>query len=478
MCGRSAAAAEERADRVVPERSSIAVRRSSLSQLPESPTPGTRTPPPTRPRRRWGRSGACPAACTRPGEPASARSTPRTPRGTGRASTWRRRPIPRRASRRPVEADRPREAVVVERPVGEDLRQPAVRGTEQQVDLEQAFAGRDEPLREPQVVERRGADVRHAPAVAEDLDRRGEARRRELTLLGQERRGGDLAELFDEVAHACEAYRSPVRRAPRACCPASSRTARRTRRRAPAARRACPARRSGPRRTPARGPRLRRRQPVRDRDHGPSGRQPPQRLGDAPLGRRVHRARRLVQDQQARLVDLRAGERDQLTLADRQASPRSPTARVQPVAAASRPSRPGRARERGLDVAVASPSPPVPHVLTDRRVEQEPVLRDHADRAPARRRRHVAEIHPVHLDVPRRRDPRDGTAASRTWSSASRSRRRRPRARRATSTAIPRSTGSALTVGELRALGPTASAPVGQPGPGRARRSRSACPAR
>jgi hypothetical protein len=52
-----------------------------------------------------------------------------------------------------VEADRAGEAIVVERPVGEHLRQPAARGAEQQVDLEQTFAGRDEPLREPQVAE-------------------------------------------------------------------------------------------------------------------------------------------------------------------------------------------------------------------------------------------------------------------------------------------------------------------------------------
>ena len=63
--------------------------------------------------------------------------------------------VPSRRERltRAVEADRAGEAIVVERPVGEHLRQPAARGAEQQVDLEQTFAGRDEPLREPQVAE-------------------------------------------------------------------------------------------------------------------------------------------------------------------------------------------------------------------------------------------------------------------------------------------------------------------------------------
>ena len=53
-----------------------------------------------------------------------------------------------------VEADRSGEAVVLERPVGEDLGQAPARGAQQQVELEQALAGRDEALREPEIVER------------------------------------------------------------------------------------------------------------------------------------------------------------------------------------------------------------------------------------------------------------------------------------------------------------------------------------
>ena len=157
------------------------------------------------------------------------------------------------------EADRPGEPVVGQRAVGEDLGETSARRAEQQVHLEQALTGGDEPLREPEIVERRGADVRHAPAVPEDLDRFGQSRDRELAVLGEERRGGDLAQLFDEVAHAARkpiGPRSP--RAPLACCRASSRAAPRTPLRARGARRAFPPRPAVRRRGPARDPRARR----------------------------------------------------------------------------------------------------------------------------------------------------------------------------------------------------------------------------
>ena len=159
---------------------------------------------------------------------------------------------------RAVEADRPREPVVLERPVGEDLGQAAARGAEQQVDLEQAFARRDEPLREPEVVERRGGDVRHAPPVAKDLDRLGRDR---AWSARRPRAGATRRRPRGAVRRSRSCVRKPtgrrVRRAPRACCRASSGAARRTRRRVPAARRASPVRPAGRRPGPARGRRAR-----------------------------------------------------------------------------------------------------------------------------------------------------------------------------------------------------------------------------
>ena len=47
--------------------------------------------------------------------------------------------------------------------------------------------------------------------------------------------------------------------------------------------------------------------------------QPPQRALDLPLGADVDRARRLVEDQDARVGEQRARERDELALAEREA---------------------------------------------------------------------------------------------------------------------------------------------------------------
>ena len=116
------------------------------------------------------------------------------------------------------------------------------------------------------------------------------------------------------------------------CCRASSRTGPRTPRRARASSSCVPCldEPAGVEHEHAIGV-LGGRQPVRDRDHGPPGGQPPQRLGGAPLGRRIDRARRLVQDQQARVGDLRARERDELALADGEGLAPLADRRVEPV---------------------------------------------------------------------------------------------------------------------------------------------------
>ena len=332
---------------------------------------------------------------------------------------------------RAVEADRPREPVVLERPVGEDLGQAAARGAEQQVELEQAFAGRDEALREPQIVERRGADVRHAPAVAEDLDRLGETRRGQLAVLGQERRGGDLAELFDEVAHACGSL--PVagfgERLARVAEPALVQPGVHAAAFQQLGVRPLFDQPAGVQDQHAVGV-LGRRQPVRDRDHGPSRRQAAQRLGGAALGGRIHRARGLVQDQQPGLVDLRARQRHELALADGQRLPALADRRVQPLRAATPPSRsgpaprtrsrrPGRsptacrtARSRGRSCRTGTrPAGPC---------GSRSAATSATRRADPRRR-------PGCAPTPGRRA---GRAASRTWSSRRPSGRRSPRASR------------------------------------------------
>ena len=61
-----------------------------------------------------------------------------------------------------------------------------------------------------------------------------------------------------------------------------------------------------------------RRQPVGDDERGAAVQEPPQRTLDLALGADVDRARRLVEDQDARIGEERAGERDQLALAERQ----------------------------------------------------------------------------------------------------------------------------------------------------------------
>ena len=61
-----------------------------------------------------------------------------------------------------------------------------------------------------------------------------------------------------------------------------------------------------------------RRQPVRDDDRRAPGEQPPQPGLDAPLGVQVDVRGRLVEDEDPRVGDQRAGEREELALAGRE----------------------------------------------------------------------------------------------------------------------------------------------------------------
>lgn len=62
----------------------------------------------------------------------------------------------------------------------------------QNIHLKEAVASSDKPLREDEVVERRGTDVRHAMSVALDGDGRGEARQAKFAIDLRQRVGHDL----------------------------------------------------------------------------------------------------------------------------------------------------------------------------------------------------------------------------------------------------------------------------------------------
>ena len=67
-----------------------------------------------------------------------------------------------------------------------------------------------------------------------------------------------------------------------------------------------------------------RRQPVRDDERRPSGHHVAQRLLDQCLGFRIEMRGRLVEDQQARVLEDRARDRKALLLAAGESIPRSP----------------------------------------------------------------------------------------------------------------------------------------------------------
>ena len=179
-----AAAAGELVD---PAASAIQARSSSRSQLPDSPHESS-TNAAAQTASSSGTPAADRAACTRAGARASSsvglprrcsgRSMPglvaaesvdpgRTPaRNRSCMRHGVRVPASHDAGAGAVEPHRSREPVVVERALAEQLAQAAVRRAEREVELEQPFAGRDHALREPEIVERGGLDVWHAPRIA------------------------------------------------------------------------------------------------------------------------------------------------------------------------------------------------------------------------------------------------------------------------------------------------------------------------
>ncbi len=107
-----------------------------------------------------GRSGARRAARTRPGGAGIASIHARTPRGSARSS-------PERSSSQPAAIAAPARLMPIVRAkrssssvqLAEELGEASVRLPQREVHLEQALAGGDEALREPQVVERRRAEM-------------------------------------------------------------------------------------------------------------------------------------------------------------------------------------------------------------------------------------------------------------------------------------------------------------------------------
>ena len=107
-----------------------------------------------------------------------------------------------------------------------------------------------------------------------------------------------------------------------------------------------------------------------------------ERLLHEQLARGVERARRLVEQQDRRILENRARDRDALPLPARQ--PRAALAEKRVVALRQRAQElVGLGRSRGgLDLRVAGVGPPVADVLACRRAEQHRVLRHEADAPP------------------------------------------------------------------------------------------------
>ena len=126
------------------------------------------------------------------------------------------------------------------------------------------------------------------------------------------------------------------------------------------------------------------REPVGDGDHGLAGHQPVERLLDRRLDLGVERAGRLVEDEDRRVLEEDAGDRDALPLAAGEldaaladmgvvAAPLVPVAELGDEGV-------GMGKPRGLcDLRLARMRPPIADVVADRAVEERGVLGDEAD---------------------------------------------------------------------------------------------------
>ena len=110
-------------------------------------------------------------------------------------------------------------------------------------------------------------------------------------------------------------------------------------------------------------------EPVGDADDCSALRQPDERRADGLFGFGVDRARRLVENEQARIGNLRSRERHQLPLADRELLATGPDGRVEPGWQPADPVSEAEVVERPFDVGHVGPWTPIADVLCDGGVE-------------------------------------------------------------------------------------------------------------
>ena len=141
-------------------------------------------------------------------------------------------------------------------------------------------------------------------------------------------------------------------------------------------------------------------QPVRDHDRGARRGQLADRVVDRGLGGQVERGGGLVEQQDGRVGQLGAGQRDELALAGRQVAAAFGdlvvVAAGQPGDHVVRAGRPGRR----LDLGVAGVRPGVRDRVPDRAGEQVRLLRDDAELVPVAGQVVVADVGAVDQDLP------------------------------------------------------------------------------
>jgi hypothetical protein len=141
-----------------------------------------------------------------------------------------------------------------------------------------------------------------------------------------------------------------------------------------------------------------RRQAVRNDDGGATTLDRLERAEDRRLGAAVQGAGRLVEDQDRRVLEQRARDRDPLFLAARQFQP----ALADPCRIAFGlpldEGRDRRARRRPLDLGLTGTLAPIGDVVADRVVEQHRILRHDADCRAQGRLRHMRDVLPVDRD--------------------------------------------------------------------------------
>ena len=140
------------------------------------------------------------------------------------------------------------------------------------------------------------------------------------------------------------------------------------------------------------------RKPVGDDDRRPSVQQPVERALDQDLGGAVDVRRRLVEDQDARVGEQCARDRDQLALAGRQARAALAHGVREPgVEAARDPVDAHCVRDVG-DHLVGRLGAREADVVADRPGEEERILQHHSQLAAVRAQLELAQVVPVHAD--------------------------------------------------------------------------------